>query len=317
MAGTWRRERRWARETREVAVALGREWRDDRVTGLAAEMAFFGLLSLFPVLLVVAAALGSLEGIVGGEVAARAEREVLSFLERVLSDEAAGAVSTVERLFRDTDAGILTFGVVIALWSASRGFVAAINALDVVYDIEERRNYVVLRLAGLLLGLGTAVVVTVVLAMLVLGPLLGTGQEIADALGVGGGFATFWDWFRWPTVVALMILWAGTIFHVAPNRRTPWRWDLPGAVLTAALWGLLSLGFRLYLGVAGEGNEVLSALGGSLIVILWLYLMGIGLLTGGELNAVLAARRGVPQLRRDRLAILRRRPRGRSEEAKP
>src|SRR5690606_35265831 len=283
--------RRWAAEAVDLGRDLVREWQEDRVGGLAAEVAFFGLLSLFPALLATAAALGSLEAVAGGDVASRAEEEVIDFLRRVLTEEAAGTVDAVQDLFRTTDGGILTVGLVLALWAASRGFVALVRALDVVYDLDERRSYVGLRAVALGLALGTVLVVAAMLAMLVLGPLLGTGQEVAEALGLGGGFATFWDWVRWPLALAAMVGWAATVLHIAPNHRTPWRWDVPGALLAGLSWAALSASLRVYMAVATAGaNQIFGTLGGSLIVLLWLYLLAVGLLFGGELIAVLSDR---------------------------
>ena len=274
----------------EVGRSLAREWREDRVTGLAAEVAFFGILSLFPVLLAVAAALGSLEAIAGGDVAERAQEEVVGFLRDVLTEEAGETVEAVDRLFASSSPGVLTVGVAAALWAASRGFAAVINALDIAYDLDERRGYLRVRAVALGLAVGSVVVVALMLAMLVLGPLLGTGDDVADTVGLGGAFATWWDWVRWPTAVVVLIAWAATVFHIAPNHRTPWRWDLPGAVLSATAWALVSVTLRAYLALAAGGNQVFGTLGGALIVLLWLYLLALGLILGGELNAVLAQR---------------------------
>lgn len=289
------RPTRWLRSTVEVTRQLLREWRDDRVSGLAAEVAFFGLLSLFPGLLALAGALGALQGVVGGEVAERAEAEVVGFLRRVLTEEADSTVEAVRRLFDAPAPGALTVGAAAALWAASRAFVAMINALDVAYDVEERRPYLRLRLQAIALAIGSVALGALMLAALVLGPLLGAGGDVADTLGLGATFATFWDVVRWPAAFLLMVLWAATLFHVGPNHRTPWRWDLPGAAVAAAGWAVTSLGLRAYLAVAAGSNQVLGALGGSLIVVLWLYLLGVSLLVGAELNAVLAVRHGVPQ----------------------
>lgn len=300
----------WRSNTRAVLKDLRREWRDDRVTGLAAEIAFFGLLGLFPTFLVLAAALGSMEAIVGHEVAERAEAQVLDYLRNVLTDEAGGTIDAVQGLFTDAETGVLTVGLLGALWAASRGFGAVVNALDVAYDLEERRSWIGIKLTAIGLAVGTAVVGAVILAMLVVGPLFGTGQDIADKIGAGGLFTTFWVWLRWPTVAVLVIVWAATVFHLAPNHRTPWRWDLPGAAFTATAWLVASLGFRVYLSLAGDSNQVLGTLGGSLIVLLWLYVMSIALLLGGELNAVLAHHFGVSQVPRRSLPAFPRSFRG-------
>lgn len=283
-----------ARQQRLVDLVrdLVREWRADRVSGLAAEVAFYGVLSLFPALLALTAALGWLEVVVGGELAARAEEEVIEFLRRVLTDEAAGTIDAVQALFADAEPGVVTIGLAVSMWAASRGFVAVVNALNVVYDLDERRNYLGLRAAALALAVGTVLVGAGMLAVLVLGPLLGTGRDIADAVGLGAGFATFWNWLRWPVAVVVIVAWAATILHVAPNHQTSWRRDLPGAVLAGVAWGTLSMLLRLYLStVAAGSNQVLGTLGGPLIVLLWLYLLAVGLLLGGELNAVLIGRR--------------------------
>ncbi|HEY9555921.1 MAG TPA: YihY/virulence factor BrkB family protein [Acidimicrobiales bacterium] len=275
---------------RAMVGELVQEWRDDRVSGLAAEVAFFGLLSLFPTLLAMTAALGSLESIIGADLAQRAERAVIDFLQRFLTEDAADTTAAVRELFTESSTGTLTFGVVFALWAASRGFTALVNGLDVVYDLEERRGYVRLRLLALALALGTVVVVVGLLAMVIIGPLLGSGQAVADWLGAGDQFAVLWDWARWPVIVVVLVLWAVTLFHLAPNHRTPWRADVPGALVTATLWALLSLGFRAYLALAPGANQVFGSLGGALIVLLWIYLLALGLLVGGEVNAILLNR---------------------------
>ncbi len=281
--------------TAQIVRALVREWRDDGVSGLAAEVAFFALLSFFPALLATTTAVGYLEALFGRRVAERATDEVVGFLSQILTEEAQPAIAAVRQLFGQERSGLFTIGLLGALWAASRAFVGAIRALDRAYDLEERRSFVQTRVIALSLAVGTIVVVAVALAMLVLGPFLGTGQELAEAIGLGAVFATFWEWFRWPVTVALLTVWGSIVFHVAPFHRTPWRWDLPGAAVTTALWVLASVGLRFYVELAASRNPVLGTLGGALILVIWLYLLAIGLLIGGELNAVLVERYGVRQ----------------------
>lgn len=274
----------WARD-------LLTQWREDRVGGLAAEIAFFALLSIFPAMVAVAGAVGLLDAMVGERLAERAEEEVVGFFERIFTEDAAGTVDAMRQLFRQSTPAAFTFGGLAAVWAASRAFAAVTRALDVVYDIEERRSYVRLRGLALLLTMGSILVGAVMLAMLVLGPLLGTGRDVADSLGFGGAFATFWDLARWPITAAVLVAWAATLFHLAPNQRAAWRWDLPGAVITALGWVVGSAGLRVYLQFAGETNQIFGVLGGALILVIWLYLLGLFLLMGGEVNALLAMRR--------------------------
>ncbi|MGD9797456.1 MAG: YihY/virulence factor BrkB family protein [Acidimicrobiia bacterium] len=278
----------------DVGRSVAEGWRRERVSGLSAEIAFFWVLSLFPALLALAAALGSLDALAGSDLAERAKAEVLGFLRDTLTEEASGTVDAVEEVFSGSSPGVLTVGAAVAVWSASRGFNALIRTLDLVYGLKERRGYLATRALALALAVGSVVVMASTLAMLVLGPLLGTGGEVADAVGLGSAFATWWELARWPTAAVVLVAWSTTVFHLGPNHRTPWRWDLPGAVLTAVAWALASLGLRAYLALAGGGNQVFGALGGALIVLLWLYLLAMGLLLGGLLNAVLARRHAPP-----------------------
>lgn len=279
------------RRTRPIVTEMVKEYQDDRVSGLAAEVAFWAVLSLFPLLIAAAAALGSLEWLVGSDVADRAETQVIEFLQDVLTEDASETIGDVEQLFNKQSTGLLTVSVVVAIWSASRGFAAIIRALDVAYDIQETRSFWKTRAIGLGMALGSVLVGTVMLGMLVVGPLLGTGTELAERYDLGDTFQVLWGWARGPFVITVMTLWAATVLHIAPNQRTPWRSDLPGALLTTALWLMFSFGLRYYLQVAGGSNQVFGVLGGSLITLIWLFLLAVGLLVGGELNAALWRRR--------------------------
>ncbi|HZD01998.1 MAG TPA: YihY/virulence factor BrkB family protein [Actinomycetes bacterium] len=263
---------------------------EDRVSGLAAEVAFFGVLSVFPGLLVLAAALGSLEAVVGNGFARQAEDVVLGFLNRILTDQAAEAIQAIRELFARPRGGLVTFASLLGLYGLSRGFVAVIRALDLAYDLEERRSLVHQRLTALLLALSALLMGAVLLAVIVVGPLLGGGRALSEAVGFGAWFTTAWNWLRWPFAFALLGVWAVVLYRVAPYRQSRWLEGLPGAVLAALLWLGVSAGFSLYLRVAASANLVLGVLGGALILLVWLYLLALALLVGGELNAILAAR---------------------------
>ena len=279
-------------------LSLGRElvaeWRHDRVPDLAAEVAFYGILSLFPALLAVAALLGVLDAVVGADVAEEVRSEVISFLQTVLTSEADDTIEAVEELFTGSSPGLLTFSAVAALWALSRGFAALIRALDVVYDLDELRPWARIRGTALVLSFGSVAMGAILLVLVVVGPLFGTGRDIADEIGLGDQFVFLWDVARLPFALVVVVAWAATIFHVAPDHHTPWRADLPGAVLTAALWLVFSGGLQLYLALAQQGNPVFGTLGGALIVLLWLWLLALAVMIGGELNQILLTRRSGP-----------------------
>lgn len=280
-----------------VLRSLVHEVRKDRVLGLAAETAFFTVLSMFPALLVATSLLSLLDVVVGADVAERAQQRVTDTLDLILTDQASGAVSSVETFFEGSYGGLLTFATVGALVTLSGAWAVIIDALNHAYDTVERRTWVRRRLLGLALGVLTVVVVVVALAVLVVGPLLGRGEDLADLVGLGDAFVFSWNLLRLPLLLVGVTLWVMLVFHFAPNRRTSWRSSVPGAVAASVLWVLATTGFSLYLRLVGERNPVLGAFGGGAIIMLWVYLLSVALLLGGELNAVLEERR--PR-RRDR-----------------
>ena len=276
---------------------------DDRIPGLAAETAFFAVLSIFPGLLVGGSLLGLLESLVGVSAAQAARGQVLDLLSLVLTDEADGLLESVRSLFEQSRGGLLTFATLGALVSLSGAFGVAIGALNLAHDTTETRSWLRRRLLGLALAVGTLVVGVLALLALVVGPLLGRGEQLADLVGLGPVFTFVWDGVRVPVMALLLLLWATTLLRVAPSRRLRWRDAAPGALLATLLWALATAGFRLYLDVAADRNPVLGAFGGGAIVMTWAYLLSLALLLGGELNAVLLQARERPRSVGEQLAL--------------
>lgn len=254
------------------------ESRNDRITGVAAEVAFFAVLSVFPGLLMLAAAIGSIDSLAGSDLAARSQQLVLGFLRDILTDRAGGAIRATEDLFAEERGGLLTFGAITALYALTRGFAAMLRALDVAYDVRDERHWLRARLKAMLMALGGLVIAVAALGVAIAGP------ELARLPFVG----VAWVWLRWPAAALLLAGWALLVFHYGPARRTPWRADIPGAVVSTVLWLLASLGLRIYLDIASTGNQIFGLLGGGLIMLVWLYLLSLGLLVGAELNAMIA-----------------------------
>lgn len=281
-----------ARRGFDFAKLVADEWSKDRVGGLSAEIAFFALLGFFPMVITLAAALGSADSVLGESAAADVEHWLVDQMVKVFGGD-NNLEETVSDLFVGGNGGAFTIGAVIALYAASRGFTAVVRALDVAYDHDHLRGWLSTRLVGLGLTAVTVLVAAIVLLVIVVGPLLGEGTEIADDLGTGSWFATIWDWLRWPLVFAVLVAWAATVYHVAPNHSTPWRTELPGAVIAAVWWSAVSLGFSTYLAVASSGaNAIFGLLGGAISLLFWLYLMSMGLLLGAEINSLIAVERG-------------------------
>lgn len=270
-----------------VVRSVLRESQRDRILGLAAEIAFFTVLSLFPGLLIVAGLLGFLDLVVGPEIATDIQARVVETLRLILTDRASGTIEAVEGVFAGENGGLLTFATIGALASLSGAWAVVIATLNQAYDVAEQRSWLRRRLLGLLLALATLVVVVITLAVVVVGPLLGRGDEVADLIGLGSAFIWAWNLLRLPLLFLAVACWLTVVLHRAPNARFPWRTAVPGAVMTAGLWLVATAGFHLYLRLMGDRNPVLGAFGGGVIVMMWAYLLSIALLLGGELNAVL------------------------------
>ncbi len=282
-------------QLKTLGEELRREAAEDRLNGLAAEVAFFAVLSIFPGLIMLASALGSLDFLLGNDIANESQALVLDFLNRILTEQAAGAVRAVEELFEEDSGGLLTVSALFALSALTRGFSAVIRALNVAYDKEDARSWLVRRLVAAMLAAGSVIIATLLLAAFVTGPLLGAGHAVSETIGLGPGFALLWNWIRWPAAFAVLIAWATALYQLGLNLKTSPRQNLPGAILSAVLWLLVSVCFSVYLRLASAGNPILGALGGAFILLIWLYLLSFALLVGGEFNSVLARRRAETQ----------------------
>jgi membrane protein len=239
-----------------------------------------------------AAALGVLEIFVGSRTALLVEDNVIAFLNFVLTDNASAAIEVVRDLFEGERGGILTLASLGAVLAVMRGFAAVMRALDLAYDCKDDRSWLVRRGVALVLSLGTVVLAAFVMVVFVSGPLLG----LEGALGLGlERLLDVWMIVRWPLALVVLVGWATTVYHFGPSHRTPWSWDVPGAVIAALLWLVMTGGLSLYLRLASQTNPVLGALGGGLIMLIWLYFLSLALLIGGEVNAELVVRRDVPR----------------------
>ncbi len=277
--------------TPDLLRRMVEEIRDDRVPKLAAETAFFAVLSLFPSLLLAAGLLGLLDVVVGTDVSGRIRDRVTEALDTILTDQASGVTNSVQAFFEGGYNGLLTVAALGALVSLSGAWATVVEALNLAYDTEERRNWLHRRWLGLWLGLATVVIVVLTLAVVVVGPLMGQGEDLAGALGWDRAFVQVWQLMRLPVLFTVLTLWLMSVYHYAPNRDTRWLSSLPGALATAVAWLLATGGFSLYLRYVGGGNPVIGAFGGGAIVMLWMYLLSVALMVGGELNAILHQRR--------------------------
>lgn len=257
----------------------------DRILGLAGENAFMGVLTIFPTLLVFAAVLGQLEDVIGQDNTQQVKDAISEFLKRVLTSSADGVDKAVSQTFSN-HGNAFTFALVIALASVAQAFASVLNTVTLCYDVHDHRGWWHRRFIGLLLGLGSLLAGAVLVTAFVLGPLLG-----AREVGLPHSYTFIWSYVRYPVAMIALVAWATTLFHICPDRPARWLAGIPGALLTAFLWGAASLGFSSYLSIVVPKSPLLGALGGGLLLMTWLYLLCLSLLAGAELNATLLARK--------------------------
>jgi membrane protein len=276
-----------------------------RVTGLAAEMTYYAILSFFPLIAALGASLGFLDRLVGPGSAERVETTLVAALAAVFSTEVTDDIVApmVRGLLAQERTGFALGGFLLSLFLASRVFRSAIDTLDAAYRVEERRGAIALWTLGFLFAVLAILTATSMLSLVVVGPLLGGGRAIADALGLGAAFEVVWTVARWPMVVVLAIAFLTLLYRTGPNVRNTWRQCYPGAVFGVIALILVAVGFRLYLEVVGttspgleEAEEVVNiaaqGFGALLAALLWLWLSAMAILTGGVLNAELSRLRG-------------------------
>jgi len=267
-----------------LPVRTARDALEDRLVGVSAEVAFFALLAIPPLLLVIAGSAGLVGSALGPDVQDAIQDRLVTVLGGFLSPDARDNVlrPAVTSLFEPGRGGIISLGALLALWSASRLIKVVIEAMNIAYDVEEWRSAWKRRLVALGLTFGGILALAVLLPIVVAGPAL--GRSIDDAIGLGGVLGTAWRIAYWPVTAALVLAMLTTLYHVAPNWRTPWRRDVPGALLAGAVWVAAAFGLRTYVDVAISQSSF-GPLAAPVVLLLWLYVSAFAVLLGAELNA--------------------------------
>lgn len=268
----------FARWLWQLAKDVVKEYNSDGVGDVAASITFWTILSVPAAVLALVSALSSLESIVGVSVANDVEAEVQRFVTDTFADSETLS-DTVAELFNSSSTGLATAAALAALFTLSRAFAGLIRALDIAYEVDEGRPWWFVRIVAIGLGIGTVLVVASAATLLALLPSLPFNNTLRLLTA--------------PAVTIVLVVWAATVFHVGPNHRTPWRYDLPGAVVTTIGWVVASQGFAFYVRASGQGNSVQTSVGAILLALSLMYVLSIVLLVGAEVNDVLARRAGV------------------------
>jgi membrane protein len=262
---------------REIAKRTWSEMLADNCLGLAAQLAYYFFLALFPALLFLVALVsfipihGLLDAITGS-------------LARVMPYEALTLIEDqILKLADGKNGGLLTLGMIGTIWSTSSGVNAIIDTLNQAYDIQEGRPWWKVKMIALSLTIALAVFIVLSTALVLVGPTL--AEKVAGWFHLGPAFAWTWKIVQWPVVFVLVSAAIAMIYYYAPDAEQEWIWITPGSVVATVLWLLVSLGFKLYVAKFGSYNATYGAIGAVIVVLTWLYVSGLAILAGAELNS--------------------------------
>ena len=276
-----------ARTWMTVLKRTAKEFKADSLSDRAAALTYFGVLAVFPGLLVGVAILG----ILGPSATHTVLDNVQKLAPGPLRDTLHTAV-TQAGSSRGAGGALAAVGLAGALWSASSYIAAFIRASNVVYDIPEGRP--IWKTTPLRLGL-TLLMMVLLLASAVIvvftGPL---AQKAGDVLGLGHTAVTVWSIAKWPVLVLLVALMIAVLYWAAPNvRDRSFRWVSPGSLMAVGLWLVLSGAFAAYVANFGSYNKTYGTVAGVIVFLVWLWLSNLAILLGLELDAELARERAI------------------------
>ncbi len=256
-----------------------KEFKEDNLTDLAAALTYYGVLAIFPMLIVLVSVLGLIghsatqplvENL--GKVAPGPAREIFT-----------GAIKNVQS--GKGTAGILFIvGLAGALWSASSYVAAFMRASNVVWDVEEGRPI----WKTIPVRLGVTLVTVLLLTVSAVAVILtgGLAKQVGNLIGVGQSSVMIWDIAKWPALLLLVSLMLSILYYASPNVRQPgFRWMTPGSIFAVLLWVLASAAFAFYVASFASYNKTYGALGGVVAFLVWLWITNTAILLGAELNA--------------------------------
>ena len=249
----------------------------DNCLGMAAQLAYYFFFALFPALIVLIAIASyfPLYQLVDetvrilGEIAPPEVLRIITEQMRKVSDQGQG--------------GLLTVGMLTALWTSSTAMTAIVDTLNRAYDVEEGRPWWRVRLTAIALTVGVALFILLSVTLVLAGP--SAAEYLADWWYLGPAFEWTWKILQWPLVFAMVSVAIAVVYYFAPDVEQEWVWLTPGSILATTLWLLATLGLKYYVVNMGEYEETYGAIGAVMVLMLWFYISGLVILIGAELNA--------------------------------
>jgi membrane protein len=276
------------------------EFQEDNLTDWAASLTYYGVMSLFPMLVALVALLGLI-----GE-SSSVNTLIDSFRQAGLHDVADNIEKPLMGVVnaKGGAGALLGIGLLGSLWSASGYLGAFMRAANSIYEVQEGRPF--WKRQPLQVGLtllGVFLLSLVALGLVVSGPV---AEAVGNAIGLGQTAIAVWGVVKWPVMLGIVMAIVASLYYVAPNVRRPgFRWITPGGALAVLLWAIASVGFGFYVAHFGSYNQTYGTLGGVISFLVWMWISNLALLLGAEFDAELERERelkaGLPAERELRL----------------
>ncbi len=256
-----------------------RKFSKDDMTTYAAALSYHTLFALFPFLIFLVTLLGFLN--IPGFFDWLLEQAETAFPQ----DAFQRVEEVINQVQNQSSGGLLSFGIVTAIWAASSGIRSVMNAMNVAFDVEETRPTWKRYLLSIVYTIGLAVLLIAAAGLMLLGPQV--MESIAEQVGLGNAFVTLWTWLRWPVLAVLLTLSAAIVYYVAPNVDQPFTFITPGAALAVIIWIISAIGFSVYVSNFADYSATYGSLGGVIVLLFFFFISSAVLLLGAEINAEL------------------------------
>jgi membrane protein len=261
-------------------IRLQREMGYDDAMGMAAQIAFYAMLGLFPFMIFVLSVISMFP------VDLDLQQYLLDSLENQMPSEAATYVTNIVMdLLPQQNQGLLSFGLLASLWGASMAIGALITTINRAYNIRPRRNIVQQKILSIFLTLGLSAMWLLAVTIILVGPDL--TQKLFQLIGIASENSTFWTSVRLPMAFLLNLAALSILYYVAPEAKQRFRWILPGALTSTILWFGASQVFRFFLQNFGQYNKTYGSLATVVILMIWLWISGLLFLLGAEINSLM------------------------------
>ncbi len=255
---------------------LGDEMKKDRATGLAAEQAYYYMLSVFPLLVLALSIIPYLN---------IDPQKLIEFLHTMMPQETVSIFEeSISDFVNNPSGGLLTVGILGTIWSASNGMNAFIGAMNQAFNVEESRPFYLVRLLSIGLTLGLIFAFLIAFFLPVFGGII--ISQVEELIDIPGSTAIILNVLRFFIAFFVIFIIITALYRIAPDVNKSLKELLPGAIVATVIWQLVSIGFSFYVSNFGNFSATYGSLGGVIILMLWLFITGLALVIGGEINAI-------------------------------